>query len=67
VERSFYKSNNEKNLVLYNSDDGKISAGLFVLQGPSGLYRPGGDGSDKIRDPIYFRRETDHRTGQPPI
>jgi len=57
VERSFYNSNNY----------GNISVGLLVLQGSSGLHRPGGDGSDKIRDPIHFRRETDHRTREPPV
>lgn len=40
---------------------------MLVLQGPSGLHRPGSDGSDKVRDPIHFRREADHRTGQPPV
>lgn len=57
VERSFNNSNNY----------GNIFAGLLVLQGSPGLHRPGGDGSDKIRDPIHFRRETDHRTGQSPV
>lgn len=55
--RSFHNYNNY----------GNTSAGLLVLQGPSGLHRPGGDGSDKVRDPVHFRRETDHRTRQPPI
>jgi len=50
----------------YNFNDyGNISVGLLVLQGSSGLHRAGGDGSDKIRDPIYFWRETDHRTREP--
>jgi len=55
VERSFYNSNNY----------GNISVGLLVLQGSSGLHRAGGDRSDKIRDPIHFWRETDHRTREP--
>lgn len=42
-------------------------ADLLVLQGPPSLHRPGGDGSDKVRDPVHLRRETDHRTGQPAV
>lgn len=42
-------------------------AGLLVLQGPPSLHRPGGDGSDKVRDPIHFRRETNYRTRPAPV